>query len=134
MPAFSSSVTPQSLRPGTIVSVSTYFFYRHKGTVSDRWYKGKPMVISSSARTGQVREEPWDVFSQHGTVLVEGYPGKLPPNEVIQRARDRIGSPYRLLDGNCEHLVAHAHGLEPRSPQLAVTLLLLVVGGLALAG
>lgn len=38
--------------PGNVVSVPAYIIFRHKGIVSDRWYGGKPMVISNSARAG----------------------------------------------------------------------------------
>jgi len=109
-------------RPGTVVSVAILLVYRHKGVVSDRWHNGQPMVISSSARSGGVREEPWGVFAHGREINSEGYPGKLPTWEVLQRARSLIGSAYGLFNRNCEHFVSHVHGLEPKSPQVAITL------------
>lgn len=108
-------------RPGIVISVPTHLFYRHRGIVSDRWYGGKPMVISGSARRGCVAEEPWDEFSQGAAVTIENYPTTLPPQEIVQRARTHVGSRYRLLDWNCEHLVAQACGQPPHSPQVAAT-------------
>jgi hypothetical protein len=77
------------------------------------------MVISGSSRAGDVAEEIWDQFASGKQVSVDGYPSKLPPHEVVRRARGLIGALYRLLSFNCEHLIAAAHGLRPASPQLA---------------
>jgi hypothetical protein len=117
-------------QPGTVVSVTIFLFYRHKGIVSDRWHNGKPMVFSASARSGGVREEPWGVFAEDRAVTVEGYPGKLPSWEVLRRARALMGSAYDLLTRNCEHFVAYVHGLKPQSPQLAATVSVAVIVGL----
>jgi Lecithin retinol acyltransferase len=131
MPAFSSPVIPASLRPGTVVTVLVFPFFRHKGIVSDRLIGGKPMVLSNSARTGGVAEEPWDVFAAGQPVLVEGYPGGLPPALVLYRARSRVGTKYHLLNWNCEHLVSYSHGLASRSPQVAIVAAAVLIAGLA---
>src|SRR5690348_11485574 len=107
---------------GTIVSTDTHIFWRHRGIVSDRWHGGKPMVISASARSGVACEELWDAFSSGKPVRDEGYPDLLPPWEVLRRARALMGREYRLLEFNCDHFVALAHGQEARSPQLGATL------------
>ena len=122
-------------QPGMVVSIPTFPVFRHKGIVSDRWYGGKPMIISNSARSGGVREEPWDVFAEDHVVAVDGYPGDLPNHEVVSRARSFIGTRYDLFSWNCEHFVAEAHGLKPQSPQVAVTvaIAILCVGVLAIA-
>jgi hypothetical protein len=112
------SVWPEA---GTAVSISIILFYRHKGIVSDRWYGGKPMIISNSARSGGVHEEAWDVFAEGNTVAVDGYPGGLPHFEVMSRAKSFISSQYDLFRWNCEHFVAYAHGLQLKSPQVAAT-------------
>jgi hypothetical protein len=117
-----------------VVSVPIFFFYRHKGIVSDRWYDGKPMVISSSDRAGGAREEPWDVFAQDRVVTVDGYLGGLSSVEVLQRARSLIGTPYHVLIRNCDHFVTYAHGLEPQSAQVVLTCVIaLGVAALAVA-
>lgn len=107
---------------GTAVSVWVFPFFRHKGIVSDRFLGGKPMVLSNSARARGVAEEPWEVFSAGQAVLVEGYPGSLAPRAVVQRARSLVGTQYDLLRWNCEHLISYAHGLTPKSPQVAVVM------------
>ena len=131
MPAFSSLVIPASLRPGTVVTVWVFPFFRHKGIVSDRFCGGKPMVLSNSARTEGVAEESWDVFAAGQQVLVEGYPGSLSPAAVVYRARALVGTKYHLLNWNCEHLVSYAHGMAPRSPQVAIVIAAALIAGLA---
>lgn len=134
-----ASVLPRVVRyppPGTVVSTPLFLFYRHRGIVSDRWYQGKPMVISASGRAGRVCEEPWDTFSGGLAVRDDGYPSTLPPYEVVARARAHIGTPYQTLSWNCDHLVARAHGQAHESPQVAATVavavLVLGIGLLAL--
>jgi hypothetical protein len=127
MPETPAILNPASLAPGTIVSVWVFPFFRHKGIVSDQWHEGRPKVISNSARAGGVTEESWDVFAAGQTVINEGYPSNIPPYDALYRARSRIGTKYQLLNWNCEHLTRYAHGLEPRSSQVAATLLLAAV-------
>lgn len=119
---------------GTVVSVPIFLLYRHTGIVSDRWHGGKPMVISTSPRSGGVREESWDTFSQGHDVTVEGHLGRLPGWEVVRRARSLVGTQYDLLTKNCDQFVTFVHGLKPRSTQLALTVVIaLCVGVLAAA-
>lgn len=120
-------------QPGTVVSIPTFLIYRHKGIVSDRWYNGKPMIISNSARSGGVCEEPWDEFAEGHIVTVESYPSDLPSHVVVSRAQSFIGTRYDLFSWNCEYLVAVAHGLKPQSSQVTVTIAVatLCVGVLA---
>ncbi len=114
--------------PGTVISVAAYVFFRHKGVVSDRWYQGKPMVISNSARAGGIAEEPWDVFTSGQAWTDEGYPGTLSPWEVLQRARSAYGTKYHVLNWNCESFAAYCHGLPPNSPQVAAVALISLAG------
>lgn len=119
--------------PGTIVSVPLFLWHRHRGVVSDRWYRGKPMVISGSGRAGCVCEEPWDAFASGHPIRDEGYPSNLPSWEVLRRVRTVIGTPYHLFNWNCDNVVAVAHGLKHESPQLAGTVALAGVAALLLA-
>lgn len=119
---------PQWPSSGTVVSVPAYLFFRHKGIVSNRWHGGKPMVISNSARSGGVAEEPWDVFTSGLTWANEGHPGALRPFEVLHLARSRLGTQYNIFKWNCESFVAYCHGLPPASPQLGVVLLIALAG------
>ena len=118
--------------PGSVVSVPAYLVFRHKGIVSDRWYRGKPMVISNSARVGHGAEEPWDLFSSGQQWTDEGYPGNLPPWQVLERARASLAELYNAFAWNCDMFVSDAHGLVPTSPQLAVVLLAAAAVGIAL--
>lgn len=118
--------------PGSIVSVPAYLIFRHKGIVSERWWNGKPMVISNSARTGGVKEEPWETFTAGQAWADEGYPGQLHGWEVLQRARYPHRAQYNLIDWNCEDFVSYCHGLPTQSPQRAAFAVVAVIG-LALA-
>lgn len=122
-------------QPGTVVSIPTFLVYRHKGIISDRWYNGKPMIISNSARAGGTYEEPWDVFAEGHIVTVESYPSDLPNHEVVNRARSFVGTQYDLFSWNCEHLVTVSHGLKSQSPQVAITIAVaaMCIGVLSLA-
>jgi hypothetical protein len=119
---------PQWPAPGTVVSVPAYVIFRHKGIVSDRWHHGKPMVISNSARAGGIAEESWDDFTSGQPSTSEGYPGKLPLREVMQRARSANRPTYDLFNWNCESFVAFCHGLPPNSPQLSAVALVTLLG------
>ncbi len=132
---FSKIQRPVWPEAGTVVSIPIFLFYSHKGIVSDRWYGGKPMIISNSARSGGVREELWGVFAEGCVVTVDGNPSGLPHFEVLSRARSLIGTQYDLFRWNCEHFVAYAHGLKPQSAQVAITvaIAMLFVGLLATA-
>ena len=112
-----------SLAPGTVIAVWVGFI-RHVGIVTDRTYGAHPSVISNSHRAGGVIEEPLPVFSSGQDVDVVGYPGSLPPQQVLQKARSRIGETWDLF-WNCEHFVKWAHGLRPRSPQLVAGAILM---------
>ena len=86
-------------------------------------------IISSSRRRGYVAEEAPEDFLGGLPIEFQGYLGTLAPQEVIARARSRLGAKWDLLTANCEHLVTWAHGLEPRSPQLQLT-----IGAVGLVG
>jgi len=106
-----------NLIPGTIVRID-FGFYKHPGIVSDRSMNSMPMVISNSFRKRGVYEEPWEDFSNGRKVEISGYPGDLSPDEVLTRARSKIGTRWNLILWNCEHFMNWSHGLKPRSPQL----------------
>ncbi len=111
--------SPTIPSPATIVSVSRGI-YRHVGLVTDRHRDGMPMVIANAASTSGVAEISWDEFSEGKVVQVEGFPGTVPATTALARVRSKIGTPYNLLNWNCEHLVRYAHDLPPKSPQLAL--------------
>ena len=105
------------LIPGTIVQIN-FGLYRHPGLVSDKIVNSMPMVISNSYRLRGVYEEPWEDFSNGKKVEVLGYPGNLSSNEVLNRARSKIGTRWNLFFWNCEHFINWSHGLASRSLQV----------------
>lgn len=120
-----SNINPMAIRPGTILSTSR-LGYRHFGISTDRYVNEWPIVISNSGSHGKVVEESLEQFKEQGDIKVEGYWGALPPHEVLARARAKLGSHYFLFNWNCEHFVRFAHGLEPKSPQIALLAILCV--------
>lgn len=115
-----------SARPGDIVAASR-FGYWHVGIVSDVTVGGAPTVVSASRQTGRVVEETWTTFAGGGIVRHVGYPGTLPRQVVVARARAQIGRQWTLFD-NCEHVATRAHGIEPQSGQLRAA----IAAGIAL--
>lgn len=93
----------------------------HKGIVSDRYGDdGEPMVLHASNFLGQTVETTATEFVKRavGPIRFLGYPSYLPPEEVLRRARAKLGEPYKMLSANCEHFTTGVHGLDPVSPQL----------------
>ena len=117
---------------GTVVWMPAYSFWKHKGILSDRWWGGKPMVLCNSPHDGVI-EQPWDEFFHGEPPRDEGYPGKLPPSEVMRRARSRLGEVYVLLAFNCDHFKNYAHGLPVESEQLRATFAILASVGVVAA-
>lgn len=124
-------ISPESVRPGTIIAVRIGQVW-HEGLVSDvRDLDGLPMVINKSKRTRRVEEEPFRIFApRYLRTRVVGYPGRLPAPEVLSRARARIGEPWTLVQ-NCERFARSCHG-RPRSPTIeaAGVLASALIGGL----
>jgi len=106
-----------ALPAGTEVRVR-HLFFSHVGMLSDRFIGGERGVLAFSAKAGGLIEEPLSVFAAGKDVEFIGYPGGLPPETVMQRARGRRGLKYDALGFNCEHFVRYAHGLPVESPQL----------------
>lgn len=86
-------------------------------------------VIHKSKRVGRAVEEPIDAFAAGATVRIMGYPGRLSSDEVIRRARARIGEPWTILE-NCQRFTRGCHGVPSRSPDLERTALGLAIGAL----
>ena len=93
---------------------------QHKGILSDcMGPDGYPMVIHNAKLYGEIVESTMTIYVMKalGPVVSEGFPGRLSQSEVVARARNHIGQPWRPFS-NCEHFVSWAHGLEAKSPQL----------------
>ena len=117
--------------PGTVVGRPKGRLIIHVGVATDRAVDGWQTVVAACGRHRAVVEQALPAFASGHPVRDRGYPGTLPPDEVVWRARRLIGEPYRLFGRNCEHVAALAHGLTPRSPQLR---LWSGLAGLALGG
>lgn len=125
-----------TLHPGTILSTGRPG-YRHFGVTTDQYINGLPTVISNTGKYGKVIEESLEQFQEQGDLKIEGYWGLLPPQDVLRRAREKIGTRYLLLNWNCEHFVRFVHGLKLESPQVAAVaalcMVMLVIYGLSKA-
>lgn len=51
----------------------------------------------------------------------------LAPIEIVRRARERVGEPWRLLSSNCEHFVRTVLGQPKESRQVQLTLFALAL-------
>lgn len=114
-----NEINPMTITAGAAIS-SGRPFYRHVGIFAGLNAHGVPTVISNSGHHGMVIEETLDQFRAGGDLKVEGYWGTLPPQQVLARARAKLGSKYLLFNWNCEHFARYAHGLKEESPQIAV--------------
>ena len=80
--------------------------YCHHGV-----YVGKGRVVHYSGfsggfwQCGPVEEVSWSRFTiGHPVRIVEHSTSAYPPDEIVRRARSRLGeNDYRLLTNNCEH-------------------------------
>lgn len=108
---------------GAIIKIRMSAYY-HYAVVSDRYYNGKPMLISLSARQGTVCEEDWDYCVGDRKVVLSDVQGGMHPQQVVHRARSQIGViKYNLLGRNCEHFARWVHELKVESKQVQGALL-----------
>lgn len=94
--------------------------YWHVGIVSDRWVDGEQVVLSCSRQQNMVVEESMSKFSLGFPIQRKAIPSTLNTQEVLKRARSKLGHAYDIFHWNCEHFVYYSLGLEPKSPQLAL--------------
>jgi len=112
-----------NLIPGTVVSTMVGPI-GHFGIASDRQIGGLQCIISCSQATGQVSEEPANIFTNGKKIKIHAYPGALSPSVVINRARSKLGTAYNFLSWNCEHFIRWVHGIKVESPQLQISALI----------
>ena len=115
---------PGDYRRGVIVSIpvtTRVGVVAHKGILADCLGPDKfPTVIHNAKAYGdQVVETTMTDYCRFGLgpVRSEGYPGQLPPEAVLERARSALARPWKLTH-NCEHFVGWAHDVPATSPQL----------------
>jgi cell wall-associated NlpC family hydrolase len=99
-------------RPGDVVRVTVKGGILHEGIMTEH---GR--VISNSRRRGGVFEESTRDFSGGRKIRNIGPLSKMNPENVLARARARIGTPYNASSFNCQHFVRECYGLGRSSPQ-----------------
>jgi len=112
-----NQVINSNIKDGTVISVPKGLI-EHYGIYTTHPYWGFSTVISNSGKHGKVVEESLQEFSGNKTIKINGYPGNLPPNKVVQNARSLLNRPYNVFTSNCEHFVRKVHGEDESSPQL----------------
>lgn len=110
-------LTSQRFTTGQVVA-SSREGYSHFGIVTDSWKDGEQMVISCSGLRKMVVEEPMSTFRQGSSIERRSSPSALPAQEVLARARRKLGQRYDLFNWNCEHFVYESFGRPKQSPQL----------------
>lgn len=123
---------PPDLLPGDVVAIP-YRGVQHTGIVSHA-APGDVRIIHKSKSRGRVVEDTVAGFSGGAPVSRVGYPGKLPPEAVVERARARLGERWTHRR-NCQHFVAGVHGAPFRSGDAdrAALFLLFAFGAAAVA-
>lgn len=106
-----------NLTPGDIIEVPIYGFYKHYGVVT---HAG--IIINASKKCGKVLEETLADFCESSQWRKSQISSNLSPDEIIMRAKGKIGQTYCLLSQNCEHFVRYALGLSVESVQVKITL------------
>lgn len=110
-------IVNQAFPVGQVVATSRILYW-HWGIVTDGWVNGEQMVISCSNLRKMVVEEPISIFGQGFSIEPRSFSSALPVQEILMRARQKIGQTYDLLNWNCEHFLYDACGLPKQSPQL----------------
>jgi hypothetical protein len=126
---FMNILTTQLFPVGQVVA-SSRFFYSHLGIVTDRWKDGEQMVISCSNRHSMVVEESMSAFRQGNSIERRPSPSALSVQEVLARARRKLGQRYDLFNWNCEHFVYESFGHPKQSPQLQLAVFVIGITAL----
>ncbi|MEP6830329.1 MAG: hypothetical protein ABI963_08320 [Rhizomicrobium sp.] len=137
MPMSAAQISPQRLRPGTVVTVQMKGLFKlahHFALVSDKMGPdAMPMVIANSGETRGPGEQSWSGFVK-GREYRAFYPSALPSKTVLTNAYSMFGTRYNFLHWNCEHFANACHGRPAQSHQLRGGLMLAaLMGGLMLA-
>lgn len=78
-------------------------------------YSGEPL----SASDGEVRIDPIKDFSRGGEIEIVVHSRAFPANQVIKRARSKLGEKeYSLVFNNCEHFARWCKTGEHKSEQV----------------
>jgi hypothetical protein len=137
MPMSAAQISPQRLRPGTVVTVQMKGLFKlahHFALVTDKMGPdGLPIVVANSGETRGPGEQSWSGFVK-GREYRAFYPSTLPSKTVLTNAYSMFGTRYNFLHWNCEHFANACHGRPAQSHQLRGGLMLAaLMGGLMLA-
>ncbi len=93
-------------KPGQLITTD-FGTYMHYSIVSDAWCdQGELMLISATAKTNTVTEEPYDDLVRGRSTQLASSQSSRPVDEILSKARSQIGKwEYRLINGNCEDFV-----------------------------
>lgn len=114
---------PPSFGPADRVRTNCYGLFDHVGSAD-----GNGMIYAKSRKYGCLCLVTPFQFSSGRPIENEGQVGIYPPWYVLQVLHSKLGEPYDLLNGNCEHANNEAHGLGHVSPQIDDLLLGLCIG------
>lgn len=122
-----SRIAIAKIPPGSVLDID-FGPFRHRVIAGYLAWDGKPALISATARTGTVLEEPWDRVVQGREVTLISVPeSEAVGLGLVMRARQYIRQwRYNLFDRNCEHFVSLVLEGRPNSPQLWIATLSLV--------
>ena len=120
------------LKPGDHIMVNEGLYYHHMivvNVVSNNTIR----VIHNSKEAGRVEVKVVDYTREDIILLV--YSSPYSRQEIIERARKRIGKGYNLLSYNCEHFATEVRTREGQSLQVqkAVALGAAILVGVGLA-
>ena len=107
-------MTP-TFKIGDLITVNKALFITHFGI-----YIGDGMVIDNSAQHGHVEQRTLEEFAGQGKAYITPHTSIFSPKEIVVRAKERLGRPYRLLSRNCEHFVTDILFGKPQSKQVAL--------------
>jgi hypothetical protein len=125
---------------GQDLAIGTHLVTSRRGYTHHGIYVGRGMVVhyaglSRFLRSGPIEEVTIRRFSTGRTVRIARYTESIfSPNEIVQRARSRIGeNQYHVLRNNCEHFCHWCMTGRSRSRQVEGPLTIALQGLVAAA-
>lgn len=83
------------------------------------------VVVHASKDKGCVVREHIQDAAKNRTITSHGRWASISNEEILARAKNLVGRPYKLFSGNCEHLVREISGVKRASPQLVTAVAVL---------
>lgn len=106
-----------------------YGFYTHHGIDC-----GDGTVVHLSKEKGKISQDTMRSFARGNSIYVEQRKHHYSPEQVVQRAKSKLGETgYNLGLNNCEHFANWCHSGRHHSKQIANVVEPLATGGLGFA-